>query len=83
MLELYRSALKMRRELPGLGDGPMRWLEAPDSVLAFARGTGVVCVVNLSDEPVPLPVPGQLLLSSGPVDGDLLRPDTAVWLRPA
>jgi alpha-glucosidase len=28
---------------------------------------------------VPLP-PGQVLLSSGPMDGDQLPPDTAVWL---
>jgi alpha-glucosidase len=83
MLELYRSALRLRRELPGLGDGPMHWLDAPDNVLAFARGTGVVCVVNLSRVAVPLPVPGQVLLASGSVDGDLLPTDTAVWLRPA
>ena len=83
MLELYRSALRLRRELPGLGDGPMSWLDAPDDVLAFARGTGMVCVVNLSGDRVRLPVPGELLLTSGPIDGDLLPPDTAVWLRPA
>ena len=29
MLELYRSALRIRREHPGLGSGPMRWRDAP------------------------------------------------------
>ena len=32
----------------------MTWLDAPDGVLAFARG-GFACVVNLSHAPVPLP----------------------------
>jgi alpha-glucosidase len=80
MLELYRQALRLRRRLPGLGDGPMWWLDAPPRVLAFARGDGVRCVVNLSDAPVTLPVHGSVLLASGPVGGDLLPPDTAVWL---
>jgi alpha-glucosidase len=83
MLELYRGALRLRRELPGLGDGPIRWLDAPDRVLAFARDAGFVCVVNLSDAAIRLPVPGSVLLASGPVDGDLLPTDTAVWLRPS
>jgi alpha-glucosidase len=81
MLELYRSALRLRRQLPGLGDGPMEWLESPARVLAFARGGGVRCVVNLSDAPVTLRAHGPVLLASGPVDGDLLPPDTAVWLH--
>ena len=54
MLHLYRAALAIRRAEPGLGDGPMTWLDAPDDVLAFARGE-LVCVVNLGGEPVALP----------------------------
>ncbi|MGI5212355.1 glycoside hydrolase family 13 protein [Plantactinospora sp. CA-290183] len=83
MLELYREAIRIRRELPALGDGPMRWLPAPDGVLAFARGPGFACVVNLSGASVPIPPHRERLLASRPVDGDLLPPDTAVWLRTA
>ena len=48
---------------------------------AFRRkGGGLICALNTSGASVPLP-PGQVLLSSGPMDGDQLPPDTAVWLR--
>ncbi|MEV1290393.1 glycoside hydrolase family 13 protein [Micromonospora sp. NPDC049679] len=86
MLELYRSALRIRHSEPALGDGGLRWLPAGDRVLAFARdpettGAVVACVVNLSDRSVPLPAYDTRLLSSGPLDGELLPPDTAVWLH--
>jgi alpha-glucosidase len=50
-------------------------------VLAFDRGTSVRCVVNLSAEPARLPGHAGLLLASGPLDGELLPTDCAVWLR--
>jgi alpha-glucosidase len=81
MLELYRAALALRRAEPGLGDGPMTWLSLGDGVLAFDRGAGVRCVVNISAAPVPVPSHAGLLLASGPLDGELLPPDTTVWLR--
>jgi alpha-glucosidase len=81
MLELYRAALRIRRVEAALGDGPMTWLAAADGVLAFDRGTRVRCVVNLSPQAAPLPDNGGLLLASGPLDGGLLPPDCAVWLR--
>ncbi|GCB44381.1 glycoside hydrolase family 13 protein [Streptomyces sp. NL15-2K] len=80
MLELYRAALRLRRELPALGDGTLTWLEAPDGVLAFRRAPGFACVVNLSAEAHPLPGHTSLLLSSGPVEGGVLAPDHAAWL---
>ena len=57
----------------------MRWLPAPAEVLAFARGDRFACVLNLGPDPVPLR--GELLLTSGPLAGDLLPTDTAAWLR--
>ena len=85
ILSLYRQALAIRRAAPGLGDGPMAWLDAPAGVLAFARPSsqdpGTVCVVNVSDQAVTLPPNAGVLLSSGPLDGDQLPADTAVWLR--
>jgi alpha-glucosidase len=83
MLQLYRSALRIRRAEPTLGDGPFAWLAAPDGVLAFARGANgeFVCVVNLSGSAVPLPVHGQIVLASGPLEAHGLPSDTAVWMR--
>jgi alpha-glucosidase len=82
MLELYRSALRIRRTEAALGDGPMAWLDdQPAGVLAFSRDAGFACAVNLSDAAVPLPPHAEVLLASGPLDGAVLPPDTAVWLR--
>ena len=71
MLELYRSALTLRRALPELGaetdDTALVWLPAPEGVLAFRRGDGFVCTVNTGSSPVSLPVPGALLLASADV----------------
>ncbi|SEG74259.1 alpha-glucosidase [Thermomonospora echinospora] len=77
MLALYRAALRIRAN--ELGDGTMRWLPMGDDVLAFVRDSGLTCVVNLGAEPVP--VTGEVLLASGPLQGGLLPPNTAVWLR--
>ena len=82
MLRLYRDALALRRSEADLGDGDLRWLDAGPGVLAFARGD-VLCVVNLSGGPVPLPRHAGVLLASGPTDGAALAPDTAAWLRAA
>jgi alpha-glucosidase len=81
MLELYRAALHIRREEPALGDGEMHWLVHLADVLAFTRDPGFTCLVNLSTEAVPLPRHESVLLASGPLQDDLLPPDTAVWLR--
>ncbi|OZV84042.1 alpha-glucosidase [Micromonospora echinospora] len=83
MLELYRAAIRARRAEPALGDGELSWLPAPDGVLAFSRGGGFRCLVNLSDAPIPIPADGELVLASGPLDHGLLPADTAVWLRAA
>ncbi|MFI6283487.1 glycoside hydrolase family 13 protein [Streptomyces sp. NPDC051018] len=66
-LELYRSAIALRKELPGLGDGEMEWLPAPEGVLAFAR-PGLVCTLNTLSAKAPLPVPGRPLLSSAALE---------------
>ncbi|GAA3757761.1 glycoside hydrolase family 13 protein [Salinactinospora qingdaonensis] len=84
-LRMYMAALRLRRELTGLGDGEMTWLEAPEHVLAFRRDPDVVCAVNLGEQAVELALTGDVVLSSAPVEqhGDtvVLPPDTAVWLR--
>ncbi len=81
MLELYRRALAIRRGRPALGDGTLRWSDAPDGALAFARDPGFVCVVNFSCDPVPMPVGATVLIASGPLTEDGRVPaDTSVWL---
>ena len=96
-LEMYRTALELRRLHPALGAGSeVTWLDAPDGVLAFRRDgapgeQGFVCVVNLTSQPVTIPSPGKVLLSSGADvrrgqanDGDssrtsVIAADTTVW----
>ena len=83
-LELYRAALKLRRELDAFGDGELRWLDAPTGVLAFARpaagGDGVRSWTNFGPDAVALPE-GEVLLASADLTDGLLPADTTVWLR--
>jgi alpha-glucosidase len=85
MLSLYRTALRLRRELPALGDGELVWDAASGPhLLAFHREPGFFCVVNVGDKPAQLP-PALLrgttiTLASQPVGHDNRIPaDTAVW----
>ncbi|GAB7033923.1 glycoside hydrolase family 13 protein [Streptomyces sp. NPDC021749] len=84
-LELYRTALSLRRSHPGLGAGEaVEWLDAPAGVLAFRRPGGLVCTANTTEEPVRISVPGRVLLASGPLDASgpdevELPADTTVW----
>jgi alpha-glucosidase len=63
------------------GEGAIRWLDAPDDALVFARDPGFVFAANLGGRPLPLPPHREVLLASGALapDGALPR-DTAVWL---
>ncbi|KAB8168565.1 DUF3459 domain-containing protein [Streptomyces sp. 3MP-14] len=88
-LELYRSALAVRRKQAALGAGDgVEWLEAPEGVLAFRRrgadGSAVLVVANTTEAPVELPAGcagARLLLASGPcrADGPLPADTTAWW----
>jgi alpha-glucosidase len=83
MLTLYRTALRHRRDLPALGAGDLTWLPSDENVLAFRRDPGFVCVVNVGDDPAPLPAElhhAPLLLASVPaLGGDTLPGATAAW----
>ena len=79
-LEMYRQALRIRREHPGLHGTDFSWADARPQCLAFDRGAGFRCLVNLSDIPVPLPAGTEVLLASGPLTGGHLAPNRAVWL---
>lgn len=81
MLELYRTALHLRRAHPALGDGPMTWDSTVKAdVLSFTREPGFRCVVNLSEHPITLPDHTEVILSSAPIHDCCLQSDAAVWL---
>jgi alpha-glucosidase len=82
MLELYRRALRIRHEHPGLAGDTIRWLTSPGDVLLFGRDAGFACAVNLSAEPFPLPAGVDVLLCSdaaGPSGDRMLAADAAAW----
>ena len=82
-LELYRSALRVRRTLAELATGELRWYEAGPDALFFGRATAVgelVCLLNQGSGDLAVPS-GELVLASSTtaVDG-LVPPDAAVWV---
>lgn len=90
-LNLYREALRLRRALRELGDGPLQWWDdavpaegagtAASDVLAFRRGDRFACVVNTGDDPVAVPPGATVLLSSAPLEHALLPGNAAAWLQ--
>lgn len=91
-LNVVRSLVACRKTLAALRFGQMRFLEAPDGVLAFKRiheGEEVLCVFNLAGRSQRFDPPdgGQLQLvatEAGAVDGDAalpeaLEPWTGYW----
>jgi alpha-glucosidase len=84
-LALYRTALRLRREL-GLGAGVLRWTAGATTgpVLSFeVEGAGgrVHVLANLGASPVALPRDARVLLCSGELDEQGRVPtDVTVWL---
>jgi alpha-glucosidase len=79
-LSLYRQAIELRKTHPAFSGGELEWYGAPAGCFAYRRKGGrLVCVLNASDVPVPLPA-GDILLASGAVPERRLPPNTAVWL---
>jgi alpha-glucosidase len=79
-LELYKSALRLRRA-HRLGTGTLDWISPPDAErLEFARGDlRVTCVVG--DEEVELPDGAEVLAGSQYPFTGVVGPDTCVWWR--
>lgn len=78
-LELYRMALKLRRELQSTED--YAWIETGSQhVLHFTRANGWQSITNFGSTPVSLP-PGQVLLSSAQHDSGVLPSNTTIWLQ--
>ncbi len=66
LLALYRKLIAFRRRLRG----DLRFLRAPDGVLAYARGEHVVAI-NVADEPRPAPAAGRVVLATDDEAEDL------------
>jgi alpha-glucosidase len=83
MLELYRAALRLRRQLPALGtdagEGDPEWVDTGNGMVAFRRGPDFLCVLNPGEAGVPLPA-GEVLLASAPVLDGVLPVDAAAWV---
>jgi len=81
MLEFYRTALRLRRSHPALGDGSLKWVPTPEGSLGFIREPGFMCLTNFGTEPVALPEGAEILLTSTDFDvASGLPGDAAVWL---
>ena len=80
-LTLYRALLSERRAR-NLGAGDLEWVDGfGDDVVAFRNGSLLV-VANLGEDAVELPA-GEVLVASGPLDGERLPTDTTVWIAAA
>ncbi|PRY17423.1 glycoside hydrolase family 13 protein [Kineococcus rhizosphaerae] len=77
-LEFYRQALAARRRLRTTED--LTWLPSAPDVVSFSRPGGWTVLTNAGTEPVDVPA-GELVLASGPLDGDRVPPDTTVWVQ--
>ncbi len=81
-LELYKHALKVRKELQ-IGEGSFEWVPefVSENSLGFRNGE-ILVVHNFGHEPIELPA-GEVIASSltGMSDGHPLVKDQTVWLK--
>lgn len=76
-LELYRAALRLRRDLQTAEK--LEWLDTGPSVIHFARPGGWHSITNFGAAPIRLPE-ANIVLASGPVPDGHLPADTTAWL---
>ena len=79
-LSFFRKALELRSARAEFDGGEIEWLTAPRDALIFRRGgEGLVCALNAGRRPMALP-PGELILTSAPLEGGKLPADSAAWV---
>jgi alpha-glucosidase len=78
-LTLFRQAIELRRDRVEFDGATVEWLACEPDALGFGLAGGLVCVLNASADPIPLP-PGRVLLASAELVDAVLPPNTAVWL---
>jgi alpha-glucosidase len=74
----YHRALRARRQVAAAAGNAVEIVEGRATVLQLRRGS-LTAVCNCGSRPVRLPE-GEVVLSSGPLEGGLLPPDTAAWV---
>lgn len=79
MLSLYRAAIELRGLRPEFTGSEVDWYGSPSGCIAFRRRGGLICALNATNAPIPLP-PGELLMSSAPLVDGQLPADAAAWL---
>ena len=82
-LELYRTLLRIRRDLD-LGEGSLTAVDLGPDVIAYDVTSGASTlrvILNLGDADIELPSGTEVLASSEPDVAATLPTDTAVWLR--
>jgi alpha-glucosidase len=81
-LELYKAALRLRRE-NNLGFGSITWIDGYDENVLAVRNGPITVIANIGTAAVALPAGRVVLSSASPseasVDGEL-APDTTVWI---
>ena len=77
-LNLYRTALRLRRQLQT--DEELAWVETGrDDVLHFTRPGGWHVVTNFGTAPYPLGE-GRVVVASAPLEGTAVAAESTVWL---
>lgn len=77
-LELYRTALAMRRKL--VQGEKLSWRPSAPGTLWFEREAGWSSFTNFTDDVVELPV-GQIMLSTAEIVGNKVPANSTVWLK--
>ncbi|MEP9384771.1 glycoside hydrolase family 13 protein [Nocardioides sp. KR10-350] len=82
-LEFYRAALAARRTHALTAGDEVELVDAGEDLLVMRRGPLTVVLnagSDASELPAGCPGMGRSVIASGELDGDLLPPDTCVWL---
>lgn len=77
-LELYRSALALRRKL--ISGEKLSWLPSATGTLWFEREGGWSSITNFTDQEMELPT-GELLIASEDISAGKLPANSTVWLK--
>jgi alpha-glucosidase len=77
-LELYRSAIALRKQLQS--EEQLEWIESPAKTLHFSRPNGWQSFTNFSAKKVAAPA-GKIVLASRPLKGNFIPKNTTVWIQ--
>ncbi len=73
----YRSLVRFRSREPELRSAALEWLSVDSgNVVAFRRGT-LVIMANVGDDPLEVPIDGELVFTTTPLIVDAHRPSSA------